>query len=418
MSADPPVYVSELIDAATKAWDHQKVHEHLQPPDAELILKIPLSTRNIADSWAWHYERSGLFTVRSAYRLLVDTKRRREDWLEGRPNTSDVSATQGQWKKLWRVKVPSVVRHFAWRLAKNSVPTESVRHHRKMTDEALCPICNGAEDSWRQALVDCNMPKCVWALMDDQLVEHMVACKNDDARLWLMELMETTREEEFVRILVTLWSIWWAHRKAIHEQEFQSPLSTFCFVEKYLGDLLLLSGRAAPNNTVCTATEANVGRRKRTWKQPRQGHMKVMVDAAVARSGHKGSCAAICRDEDGHFLGASSVVVLGQVDPEILEAMAFSEGLDLSSDLYLQRVHVSTDCAATISHMKGTYKGPSTTVIQDIGKKMESFESVCFEHEKRDMNWEAHDLARASTSLECDRQIGRASCRERVSTVV
>jgi hypothetical protein len=28
-----------------------------------------------------------------------------------------------------------------------------------------------------------------------------------------------------------------ARRKAIHEQQFQSPLSTHCFVEKFLDDL-------------------------------------------------------------------------------------------------------------------------------------------------------------------------------------
>ena len=83
--------------------------------------------------------------------------------------------------------------------------------------------------------------------MDDQLVEYLFTCRNDDARLWLMELMETTREDEFVRILVTLWSIWGARRKAIHEQEFHSPLSTFRFVERYLEDLLLLPKKVTPN---------------------------------------------------------------------------------------------------------------------------------------------------------------------------
>lgn len=51
-------------------------------------------------------------------------------------------------------------------------------------------------------------------------MEHLIACKKVDARLWLLELVETPREEEFTRVLVTLWSIWWARRKAIYEQEF------------------------------------------------------------------------------------------------------------------------------------------------------------------------------------------------------
>lgn len=65
-SADLSVHVSDLIDVATKAWDYQKVHDHMQLLDVETVMKIPLSVRNTKDSWAWHYERSGIFIVRSA----------------------------------------------------------------------------------------------------------------------------------------------------------------------------------------------------------------------------------------------------------------------------------------------------------------------------------------------------------------
>lgn len=69
----------------------------------------------------------------------------------------------------------------------------------------ICPICNGAEDSWRHALIDCNMAKCVWSLMDEELVEHLIACRITDARLWLLQIKDSMREDEFVRISVTLW---------------------------------------------------------------------------------------------------------------------------------------------------------------------------------------------------------------------
>lgn len=169
-SANPPQLVSDLIDEPSKSWNRQRIVEHLQPPDVPFVVNIPISVRNIEDSWAWHYERSGIFTVRSAYRLLVDTKKRREDWLEGRPAASNTSTIQGQWRKLWKVRVPGTVKQFAWRLALSSIPTEAVRHHRSMADSKICPICNGAEDSWLHALIDCNIAKCVWSLMEDELV--------------------------------------------------------------------------------------------------------------------------------------------------------------------------------------------------------------------------------------------------------
>lgn len=106
----------------------------------------------------------------------------------------------------------------------NSVPTELVQHHRNMSDSEVCPICNVAVDDCRHALINCNMAKCVWSLLDEDLVEHIIACNIPDAKLWFLEMMESTKEEEFLKILVTLRAIWWVRRKAIHEQEYQSPL--------------------------------------------------------------------------------------------------------------------------------------------------------------------------------------------------
>jgi hypothetical protein len=46
------------------------------------------------DFWAWHYEKSG---VLSAYRLLIQTKKWREDVLEGRAASSGITAEEKAW---------------------------------------------------------------------------------------------------------------------------------------------------------------------------------------------------------------------------------------------------------------------------------------------------------------------------------
>lgn len=76
----------------------------------------------------------------------METKKRREDWLEDRSMTSNVRTGHSEWKKLWRIKEPGLIKQFAQRLARNFVPTESVKYHRNMIDSEVCPICNGATD--------------------------------------------------------------------------------------------------------------------------------------------------------------------------------------------------------------------------------------------------------------------------------
>lgn len=55
------------------------------------------------------------------------------------------------------------------------------------------------------------------------------------------------------------------------------------------------------------------------------------VDPGVAKYNRGGLAAAICRDEHIHYLGSSSVVVLGVHDSAILEAIACREAFALKT---------------------------------------------------------------------------------------
>lgn len=93
------------------------------------------------------------------------------------------------------------------------------------------------------------------------------------------------------------------------------------------------------------------------------------------------------------------------VHPETLESMAFREALSLASDLNVHRVQAVTDCLATINHLKNPYRGSSTMIIEEIKAKVEEFDAVQANHELREKNWEAHDLAKASVTLSVGRHV-------------
>jgi hypothetical protein len=73
LKANPPVMVSQLIDATTATWNETLIREVFLPMEADIILSIPLCTRWHYDFWAWNFERKGSFTVRSAYRMMIAT---------------------------------------------------------------------------------------------------------------------------------------------------------------------------------------------------------------------------------------------------------------------------------------------------------------------------------------------------------
>jgi hypothetical protein len=59
--------VDEVFIQGTRRWNEEMVRDSFVHWDAEEILKIKPGVRMMEDTIAWNYERTGIFSVRSAY---------------------------------------------------------------------------------------------------------------------------------------------------------------------------------------------------------------------------------------------------------------------------------------------------------------------------------------------------------------
>lgn len=97
------------------------------------------------------------------------------------------------------------------------------------------------------------------------LAEHLLETQEPSAKQWLFRMLDILSHHKFVKLAVTLWAVWTVRRKAIHEEIFQSPLTTHLFVERFISELectkviteTTRSGRNAPTAMPSTA-----------WKPP------------------------------------------------------------------------------------------------------------------------------------------------------
>jgi hypothetical protein len=133
------------------SWDVERIDQCFTPYDAGVFKGIPLCTRTTSDLWSWHYEKIGVSCARSAYKMLIATKQRIEDWLDGNMSSSNSNDEAWNWTKMWKVQVLSKPRVFLWCLAKQSLPTADL--HRNMAVHPRCSLC-GAVDSWRHSLLE------------------------------------------------------------------------------------------------------------------------------------------------------------------------------------------------------------------------------------------------------------------------
>jgi hypothetical protein len=73
------VKAADLMKDNGRKCDLDILNVNLTPMDIEAVLKIPLSHYKMEDFSAWAYERSGFYSVHSAYRLLKDIQIAKSD---------------------------------------------------------------------------------------------------------------------------------------------------------------------------------------------------------------------------------------------------------------------------------------------------------------------------------------------------
>lgn len=185
-------------------------------------------------------------------------------------------------------------------------------------------------------------------------------------------------------VVVTKCAICHALRKAIHEEIYQSPLSTHAFVENFLVDVGLAEKR--------TKRHIPVAR----WTPPLTASLKTDADVALSKTKHSDSPAAIIRDGNGAFLGASTVFHEGITHLAILEALACREGPALAADLGARRFVLSSNCYEVVRAMNEGSMEVFGHVVREIKQMTRSLESVIFQYEERRLNVDVLYLAKSA----------------------
>lgn len=128
-------WVSDLLDKEGREWDTGKLRSIFNTVDVEAISKTKLPHRPSEDFLAWHMEKTGLFTVRSAYNLALKLAN-----LE-RSQTSSLAPDDERklWDRIWSGSVPPKVIVLAWKLVWDSLPTRRAKYLRKLERVTIAP---------------------------------------------------------------------------------------------------------------------------------------------------------------------------------------------------------------------------------------------------------------------------------------
>lgn len=368
--------VDQLLTASGQ-WNEEEVRASFIGIDADAILKIPVRGQG-EDVWAWEPEKHGLYSVKSAYKLLY-TKRQREE------DAGSVGASKDDtWKRIWKLDVPPKVRVFWWRVIHEFLPAKYVLHRRHVEPVANCDTCGAEEETIKHVLMDCTTAKIFW-----EQAKGITGVKLPSLHpmTWARDLLFLGTARERVVIIYGMWSLWMLRNRRRHGEAGLPIRQAVLWVRDTAFDLWQL---------LHPVKQAAAREQQPRWSRPDEGWLKCNVDAAFRSESGRGASGVILRDARGVFLGAQAQAYGHCMDALTAEALACRDGLILAERLGATRLCLETDCQELVNLEEYGRKpvGDSTDTHGDTREEPRHFS---FLRTSRICNSVAHELAKQAS---------------------
>ncbi|XP_074318023.1 uncharacterized protein LOC141654806 [Silene latifolia] len=334
--------VDELMIPNTAAWDGLKLNQLLLPFEVQRVLDTRISPNKPPDIWYWGLEKDGVYTVRSAYKMLVVKRSPHELTLQPGSEVSILFV-------LFVILILSRV-----------------------------SICFGIV-GWQ------NGSGMAWS-------GELTAGRGGDVKEWVEMCWKNMCMEEGARLMVGCWAIWEHRNKVVFDNATVFPV-----------DVIRRAKDVMQESVECEGTWIGGGRndkegarREKTagWRPARDGFVKINVDAGV-KEGEGVGTGIVCRDSNGDVLWGLSIGRDQCWEVHFAEATAIMDGLEEAAAHGIRKVEMESDCLPVIEAIRDKQTGRSMfhQLLDDIIMFSSNFESVVWSYVSRVNNCVAHGLA-------------------------
>jgi hypothetical protein len=348
--------VSALIDQDTRQWNRTLVFNCFDGADAKKIISTPLSCRLPMDSRKWHWEKSGDYSVRSAYHLLCDEKRKLQ------PGPSVVHEDR-IWKEIWKAPIPNKIKNFMWRLVKNILPTRENLSKKGITLDLSCPLCHHDVESSNHLFMHCNLMRLT--LFASNLGTHIPQCV--DLSVWILSWLTCKDMVGTQLFCILLWKFWYGRNQTIFKGVVIDPIAlaadAICYVHEF--------NEANPRR--CNQVILQHGTALRQEDDSRQ---LLFTDAGCFNNGHTG-WGLVLKNADGITTFSASKRENIVVEPALAEALGVRWALQTAIAQHLDHFIILSDAANVVNCIaKRTHLASIELVAQDCRELLCNFSNV------------------------------------------
>ncbi|XBI14594.1 hypothetical protein VPH35_057162 [Triticum aestivum] len=327
------------------------LQQYFLPVDVEEIVKIKACPRLGNDVLAWSPERSGTFTVRSAYQLTLNERLRPSSVAASRAP----DGRRAVWALLWR--------------------------------------CPRAVALW-QAMAS------HWKLPDVRKIAHT-------GPEWLLNTIGDISETERLHLLMTLWRCWHVRNEIVHNKKPPDIESSRRFLLSYVKSLVAIQQHPTADQVkgkMVTDADQFSNRSSRAdavkeaplrWTPPPPGWTTLSVDGSYCEHDRTAGTGMVLRDEGGDPIFSSCRELRSCHSPLEAEIAACREGISLALQWTTLPIIVETDCLEVVRTIQSTSRDRSVhaMMIEDTKILLHEGREFIIKHIKREQNSVSHFLA-------------------------
>ena len=249
-------------------------------------------------------------------------------------SSSNPNPQKSFWRDIWKLRVPSKVKHFVWRASDNALLTMDNLLRRKVVLSATCNICRIHVEDTTHAIWGCEGVKEAWqSLSWANLTNTSPSLDFTDLISKFLQVHDDYRVEIFVLIAWLLWN----RRNLLC---LSKPVHPLQMLPSLIGGMLqdFINAQEPVPRPIATTSTSH-------WCPLDQHCYKANYDDAIFKSSNTAGLGVVIRDSRGDILGAMSVrVLLPHFVPEV-KALACCHAISFAVDLGLQEIIFEGDLA-------------------------------------------------------------------------
>ncbi|CAN1269326.1 LINE-1 retrotransposable element ORF2 protein [Linum perenne] len=369
--------IADCILQGQRCWNVEKLRTIFPEDMVKEIRMIPIGPPNRDDTWLWHRDKKGRFSVKSCYWMLK----------EGNPRTREQEDLRGavDWKWLWQLDIPSKVKFFLWRGCRNILPTRRNLNRRNCSDTGLCLGCGESEETTEHMLLHCPRIRTFWEEVDPSIRDLDEESTFKD---WLMQVKNKLQPAAIIKTIGCCWTIWKQRNDLVFRNENLNITGMKRRMESEVA-LWYSAYRSEPQLNPNPGT-INVSSVPLSMNVP----WTIQCDGSYQEDIHKAGIGVIAFDSEGHAFDGRAGSLFCRT-PSVAEAYAVLAAVQMAKEMG-REVQIMSDCIEVTNAVQcpqEDWPWEIGAIIADITIILQEHPNISVIHCRRTGVSKAHEIA-------------------------